>query len=152
MHHFRTYFNDKAYMRYLFALTCILILSVSSSCISTPQNQECDKFKNGEFYLKLKLDSSVLSIKRNDSIQVETNIATGETVTSKIKWTGPCEIEMLFLSQSIKSPDSILKSLQDKAVKSRIIKTSKDFYIFESKIDNVDFTYTDTVWLGRPSF
>jgi hypothetical protein len=137
-------------MRYLFAFICILILYLTSSCNSTSQILECDKFRNGEFYLKLKLDNSTYSIKRNDSIQVESNIATGESVTSKIKWTGPCEFEMLFLSQSNDSPDSIIKFLQDKPVRSRIIKIGKSYYVFESRTDNINFTYTDTMWLGRP--
>jgi hypothetical protein len=129
---------------------CLVILSATLSCNSTSQTQDCDKFKNGDFYLKLKLDSSIISIKRNDSLQVETNVATGETITSKIKWTGPCELEMLFLSQSKDSPDSIIKFLQGKPVKSRIIKTGKNYYVFESKTDNINFTYTDTMWLGKP--
>jgi hypothetical protein len=140
----------KTSSRYLSAIICILGLNVSSSCNSTLQNQECDKFKNGEFYLKLKPGNTIISIKRNDSIQVETNIATGEIITSKVKWTGACENEMLFLSQSNDPADSFPEFLKNKPVKSRIIKTGKNYYVFESKTDNINFTYADTMWLGSP--
>ena len=108
---------------------------------------DCTDLKEGQFRLKQKLDGTIYFIERKDSMQIETNTTNGNIVKSRIKWTGLCECEILFLSQTKNSSDSIIKFLQDKPMKSKILKVAKDYYVFESWIDNVDFKYIDTMWI-----
>ena len=68
-------------------------------------------------------------------------------MTAKIIWTNSCEYELqLYQTQTRNSNDTINSSLQTRLLKTKIIKASKDYCIFEAHVDNVNLKYIDTLW------
>ena len=126
-------------------ITFLFILFYNLSCNSTSRSIDCVKFKEGKFIHTLELDSTVYLIDRKDSIQIETNTRTGNVVTSRIKWLNPCEYEVLYQSQSAKAYDPSLEFMRNRPMKTKIITTGKDYYVFEARIDSFNFKYTDTL-------
>ena len=72
----------------------ILILELLFICCSS--SEKCSDFKTGNFkYVNPTL--SDWKIFRNDSIQIESSIATGIEVTGKVKWKSECEYEIIYV-------------------------------------------------------
>ena len=111
--------------------------------------KNCSRFKTGEFTLKSHLNGSYSLIDRNDSIQIETSMKSGAKVTARIKWTTECDYELQYLNQTRIANDTITQILQVRPVKFKILKTGKDYYVFEGRIDSVDFVYSDTMFLKK---
>lgn len=116
------------------------------SCASTKRQNMCDYYKKGKFGLKSKVDNAYYIINREDSIQTETNSKTGQTATLRITWTTPCEYQLQFKTISKNNGDSIDTFIQTRPIKTKIFLATKDYCIFESHMDNVDFIYRDTIW------
>ena len=125
----------------LLFLTAVF-LSSGTSC---QNHNNCSKFKIGRFLFHSKFDNSTTIIERNDSIQTETNLNSGVIVKSKVKWTGECEYLLTYYDQSKKSSDSIVLYVQTHPLITKILKTGKDYYIFQSSMGGVDQMLTDTL-------
>ena len=64
----------------------------------TNKKSPCEKFKTGKFILQLDVPPyDYTIIDRNDSVQVEVNLETNDTVMNSIKWIGPCKYQLKFL-------------------------------------------------------
>lgn len=131
----------KTFIIKLFIATLFLM-----SCASTQRQNKCDYFKEGKFKLNSRFDNSYYIITRQDSTQTETNSKTGQATTAKITWTKPSEYVLQYKTQTRNTEDTIIPFLQTRPLKTKIIKTTKDYCIFETHLDSVNLTYVDTLW------
>ena len=133
------------YMQKFYCLISFILL-LFTSCSSTQRPDNCGNFKQGKFRLTSRIDNSYTIIERRDSIQTETNLKTGHIVIAIVNWTNPCEYELQYQIQTKNSDDTIISFLQSKPLKTKIIKATKGYCIFEAQVDSIDHTYVDTLW------
>lgn len=110
---------------------CIFVFTSFFASIEE-RNIDCEKFKKGTFYHKLDGDTTLYRIERNDTIQKETMVRTGDYITLKISWVAPCEYDLTFLSQHISLTDSISTEYQGLKLKSRIVNIRNDSCFLET--------------------
>src|SRR5688572_33216135 len=72
------------------------LVVIAAACFSKPNNENCDKYRKGKFYIYDKVKNHKINIERKDSIQIETNEKTGDITILKVKWTDTCEYELFF--------------------------------------------------------
>lgn len=115
-----------------------LIVLFTNRFYSTHNNPtiDCSKFKKGTFYFRGDEDTSLYKVERNDSIQKETLVKTGDYVTLKISWTGPCDYSLVFLNQHIVKSDSIITTFQGLKLNTQIKRIQGDSCFIESKFEN----------------
>ena len=116
-----------------------------------PPVQSCDKYRFGRFYIYNKANRQRIHIERKDSLQVETNELTGNITVLKVKWTSPCEYELMF---NYTTPKEITKDeIKPKIVESigvtplyiKILSGTDDYYVFEARKEGF-MNLRDTVW------
>jgi hypothetical protein len=124
-------------------LAILSLIAFFSSCESR-NKLDCLRFKTGKFLLRSEFDGSSTIIERNDSIQVENNLTSGEITKAKIYWVQPCEYYLEYLNKSSGSGfiDSFVRT---GPLKTRILKSSKEYYLFESRMDGVSERLVDTL-------
>jgi len=133
---------------YMVVFGLLFLVSLNEQHYLSPQNlQGCDRFRVGKFRIDSELDSTYWIIERTDSTQIETNALSGMTQTLKIRWTGPCEYELTLLNLTEKPKDSLIARMQKIPLKTKIIQTGKDYYIFESYKEGIEFIFSDTLRL-----
>ena len=106
----------------------------------------CERFKTGRFETHSEIDNTRSLIQRSDSLQIETNLETGNITKAYIRWTSNCEYELLYISSS---PDSINEYIRAHPLKNIILKSNSNFYIAKSMMEGIDLTLTDTVRIIR---
>jgi hypothetical protein len=117
----------------------------AAACHFQPKQSDCSKLKAGEFYISGAKAGQPYSIVRNDVNQVETNIGTGAVTTLKIKWINPCEYMLTFVSRKTIGPDTMPHLPPNVIIRTLITEVKDDYYIFETKADNLDMFYSDTM-------
>lgn len=116
-----------------------------TSCY-TNKKSLCEKFKIGEFILQLDVPPyDYTIIDRNDSVQIEVNLETNDTVINSIKWTGPCEYELKFLKSNRERKDQVAQFLDPKPLKTEILKADKNYYTFKMYREGINFWWVDTL-------
>ncbi|MEN8121577.1 MAG: DNA topoisomerase IV [Bacteroidota bacterium] len=118
--------------------TIIISYLFLSSCVS--QNN-CTDFKTGKFQLidnELKFEAI---IERNDSIQTEKILSTGEVSKFKISWINDCEYSL----QIIEGPERYKNLYKNKLLFVKIISTYNNEYTFESKMEGSELIITNTI-------
>jgi len=140
-------YSDLTYMTKTFLFLIITPTFLMISCTSSKNQVDCEKFKTGRFELHSEFDNSVSLIDRNDSIQTETNTTSGLLAKYKIKWTGKCQYELIYFKQTSSAADTIIAFVQSRPLKTTILKTGKDYYIFRSAMDGTDKSLVDTLRL-----
>jgi hypothetical protein len=132
---------------YLFAFTFLLV-----SC-SDQEDIPCTQFRQGNFYIKPSSTITGFSIERTDSMQVETNNRNGVKKNYSLTWINDCEYQLQLVDEEMGNEGSrlfnrgIFDSLNRIPGNTRIIATSKDYYVFEMKKKGIDLVYTDTAWV-----
>ena len=136
---------------YLYALIAIIILIIIFGFRIQPV-QDCEKYKYGKFYIYNKANRQRIKIERRDSLQVETNDVTGNITVLKVRWTGPCDYELLF---NYTTPKELLKdTTRLKVIESfgvtpfyiKILSGTEDYYVFEARKEGYR-PLRDTVWI-----
>lgn len=122
-----------------------LLFSYIVSCNSNSQN-DCSKFHFGRFFSIQAFDQRNI-ILRNDSIQFETNIKTGHVFKSKIRWLNDCEYELTDFFEKQNDTDSFQQWLPGRTVKTKLLKASSKYCIYESQMSEVSFKIKDTLWV-----
>ena len=108
----------------------ILILELLFICCSS--SEKCSDFKTGNFkYVNPTL--SDWKIFRNDSIQIESSIATGIEVTGKVKWKSECEYEIIY----VKTNHPKLQKMIGKKVEVKILNIKNDTITYEITNDTL---------------
>lgn len=136
-------------MKPIYHFLFIIFVSLLLSCTSKQVQTDCKSFKRGHFKLHSELDNSVSIIDRNDTLQTETNPITGQMVKAAIKWTNDCEYELTYLQQNKNSIDTISPILQIRPLKTKIIKATKDYYVFTATMADTGVILTDTLFIIR---
>ena len=118
-------------------------------CTMSQNKFDCTKYRIGKFeYHGTKSGNSYI-IERNDSNQIETNLSTGSITRLSIKWTGPCEYELRYLSRQSSPGDTLVNLATTIVLKTRIIAVTSKYCIFSSQADGVDKILTDTLKLMK---
>ena len=130
----------------ILSLFAILIMDVFNA---EAQNPDCALFRRGTFTIKSPVDESYTIIVRTDSTQTETNTLSNQQMVARVTWTSNCSYELLYLSGITNKGDSIPVSVQAKALRTTILKTTKDYCVFESSMDGIAMKYSDTMRILR---
>jgi hypothetical protein len=135
----------------LILLTALTTTLLCFSCSSSKKSKECTQFKTGAFmyHFKMEQDDVYFSVNRNDSIQMEVNQKTGEFSKLAIKWTDNCSYELKLIESTVYYPDSIQEIIKKATLKTEIISSTADYYVFKAKSNNSDLVLTDTLWVRR---
>jgi hypothetical protein len=136
-------------MRKIFLFLFLTATFLVTSCASSRKQADCEKFKTGRFELRSELDNSITTIERNDSIQTETSNKTGHITKARIKWIADCEYELTYFAQTTNSSDTIVPFVQSRPLKTTILQTGKDYYIFKSSMEGTNVTLVDTLKVVR---
>jgi len=116
--------------------------------------QNCDMYRLGKFYIYNKANKQRINIERSDSLQIETNATTDDITVMKVKWTGPCEYELLFNYMTPKevSKDRNVQRIFDANVdvplQIKILGGTDSYYVFEAGKKGLK-NLRDTVWLVK---
>jgi len=116
--------------------------------------QNCDMYRLGKFYIYNKANKQRINIERSDSLQIETNGTTDDITVMKVKWTGPCEYELLFNYMTPKevSKDRNVQRIFDANVdvplQIKILGGTDSYYVFEAGKKGLK-NLRDTVWLVK---
>ncbi|HEV8271325.1 MAG TPA: hypothetical protein VGQ04_08470 [Chitinophagaceae bacterium] len=116
--------------------------------------QNCDMYRLGKFYIYNKANKQRINIERSDSLQIETNATTDDITVMKVKWTGPCEYELLFNYMTPKevSKDKNVQRIFDANVdvplQIKILGGTDSYYVFEAGKKGLK-NLRDTVWLVK---
>ena len=131
-----------------FIVVIFLTLSITS-CLSKPSSVNCSTYKNGEFRYKFSLDGKFIffSIKRNDSLQYEKNLTTGESAVYKITWVDSCTYELQYLKGNTHSSQEELEMRKKAIITTKIIGGSEKFYLFKTSSSLNKIGLTDTIWV-----
>ncbi len=126
---------------------CFFLVLVIFSCNQAKEATcNCELFKNGNFIHKSA--GMTFLIKRQDSIQFETDPIKGYFSKLVIKWTDKCNYQRLSLESTFPFSDSIQNIRKTIPIKVQIISTGKDYYVFKAHRDNSPFL-TDTIWVDK---
>ena len=132
------------------------LVVIVAACFSKPNNENCDKYRKGKFYIYDKVKNHKINIERKDSIQIETNEKTGDITILKVKWTDTCEYELLFNYMTPKEVSKredgedmkkIFESMADIPLQMKILSGTDSYYIFEARKKGLSLNMRDTVWL-----
>jgi len=116
--------------------------------------QNCDMYRTGKFYIYNKANKQRINIERRDSLQIERNTTTDDITVMKVKWTGPCEYELLFNYMTPKevSTDKNVQRIFDADVdvplRIKILGGTDNYYVFEAGKKGLK-NLRDTVWLVK---
>ena len=135
-------------MKSLFGLFAIILFY---SCMSLSSNKGCEQLKNGTFKFHLRTEQGDIfySITRNDSIQIEVNNNTGSITKLSVRWTDKCKYELRLLESNSNFPDSIQQMRKVVPLKTEILSSTDNYYIFRAKRDNADYVMIDTMWIDK---
>jgi len=120
----------------------LLLTLLTFSIVNLSAQENCEKFKTGNFKMSDPAMNFECTITRNDSIQIEKIVGTEDKSTYKIAWTNPCEYTLQMISGRAES----VEFFKDKILKVQIISTEDDNYTYEAKIDGIDFVSTQTIY------
>lgn len=128
------------------------MLSIALACffISCKEKKAgCAGLKTGTFYFYPKQSGKSFKFERNDSLQTEIDLVTGDTSFWKITWQGDCQFTAGFISRT--SPISQAESdfYASHTTTIEIVGPQKDYYLIKATINPpVRYEYpSDTVWL-----
>lgn len=126
----------------LYILTIIACL-ISLSSFS--QNATCKDYKTGRFILHDKETQMHFSIERNDSIQTETNLRSGEVAKFRVGWESDCKYNL----QLIEGSQELMDFVKDTILRVEIIEVFEDGYKFSARLDGTDFIMYQIVRRGN---
>ena len=138
----------------IYCLNCLLISFLALSCSTGKQDPECEKFHEGKFLIKSKNGIPGFLLIRNDVMQYETNLVTGDISVFNIDWLDQCEYELHYLYQKKKDSSLPAKKIIPDSVRvipwrTRILKSGKDYYVFEAGKEGINKKLVDTIWVDN---
>lgn len=138
----------------LLSLRIVIFSCVALSflaCSSSDKNSSCERFRQGKFryHFRWQNEQTDFLIQRNDSVQTEMDLKSGETSKLAIRWTGECDYELRLLETTFDFPDSMQEIRESLPVKTKILSSAEDYYIFQTTRDNSDLVLTDTLWIEK---
>ena len=84
---------------FLFTVSAIAMFFTLSSCGQAKTPVNCSKYKTGTFFYHFTMNEAEFhfTLKRNDSLQSETNEKSGKAVRFKVNWIDSCTYELRYL-------------------------------------------------------
>ena len=128
----------------------IILAGMVIICSCKNYKIDCGQVKTGTFIERSPIDNSKIQVVRNDSMQIETNLTTGEVFKSKIHWITPCSFSLKIIKpQGYKYLNKTDSFIQNYPYQFNIIDVQKSYYIYTSKMDsaNKSLLITDTVFI-----
>lgn len=132
-------------MRLLIGFSLVVILNLN--CRNGGQ-MNCQVFKTGNFTLHAESNNLTYSITRDEIRQVEIEQETGKQSEWSIRWLNDCEYKLLLINDNF----GLLKNGQLKTIPEftyKIISTTKDYYIFETRFGPLMPLVKDTVFYSK---
>ena len=134
----------------------ILLISLGAMSLllaytSLNNYQTCKKYRVGTFYYHFQTDESIrhFRVVRNNTTQTEINEDNGNITKLKLHWIDDCTYEMRFLEGT----EVLLKDLLDvkkkMILKTTIISSTDEYYIFKSTSNFSTHELIDTIWLRK---
>ena len=133
-------------MRLIYSFISVVII-LTSSCKTDKENNTCTRFRTGNFYYKMKPEGYRVVVNRRDSVQTEHNKHTDMISGYNIKWISACEYEMTILYKGKKGSTTPRRFENTLPLRTKLVDSGEDYYIFESYRDSVYFKFTDTMWV-----
>jgi hypothetical protein len=119
----------------------------------SPAINDCEKFRNGKFYLVDEALGVKYYIERKGSIQIETTENGVVRAVFKVQWKDPCNYELFYRGMTIKGEGDIDKDFDDPMknvpLKVKIITTTSDYYVFEASMDGMPSKLRGTMWVEK---
>jgi len=129
---------------------CTIVITLSTF---SKMEEDCAKYRRGNFYFFNKTTKQRINIERRDSLQIETN-EKGDITVSSVTWTAPCEYELLF---NYMTPKEVSKGGVQKIFESagsniplriKVLSGTDDYYVFEASKPGIK-NLRDTVWIVK---
>ncbi len=121
--------------------TILLALLLTFSGLSAQEN--CEKFKTGNFKISDPKINFECTITRTDSLQIEKVVGEDEVSVYKVAWPSECEYTLQMVSG--KSED--LEFFKDKILRVKIIATADNNYTYEAQMDGIDLVVSETIYM-----
>ena len=143
---------DKMYRlrHFIYLFSIVICLAILSAGFMTSIN-DCNKFKIGTFkyHPKGQPDDFYFTIKRQDSLQIESDSKSDHSAKYLIHWTSSCKYELLLIETSYPHSDSLKKISKTIPIKTEILNSTNEYYVFRAKRDNSNFILVDTIWIQK---
>jgi hypothetical protein len=118
-------------------IICVTLFTTGSACKHFQAS--CSSIKTGTFIQHAKFNNKSIVIERNDSLQVEKDLVSGATATSRIKWITPCSYLLIPMPARGITPDKTDQYFQAHPFTVNIVEVKKSYYIFTCVADSADF-------------
>ncbi|MCU7550898.1 hypothetical protein OCK74_17390 [Chitinophagaceae bacterium LB-8] len=128
----------------------VLIPIISTLFIQCQSNSiSCKDIKNGKFQFYSKRSGERYLVIRQDTLQKELNINTGDTSYWKVKWLSDCTFSATYLSGGPEKTEEEKDFLTRHQTVVQILKITPTYYIVEGSLDSInsDMSIVDTIWI-----
>jgi uncharacterized protein (DUF2141 family) len=143
------FWGIKELYRYKYLIVVILTTNfiTLSGCLT--DNIDCSRFREGHYYLKSHSSKDGYNIDRFKNTQIETVVSSGTKSLWSVTWIDNCTYQVKYMhdlndSSNIDSARITLPSLIFK-----IKETNPTYYIFECRVDSLNFQVKDTMWIRQ---
>jgi hypothetical protein len=121
----------------------VFLAIVFLSCSVSSKQSTCNKFRTGKFLSHSAFDQQTI-VERNDTMQVETNDVAGLVMRARIRWTSPCEYQLI--NPEEKDSTGLFKPMVGgKTITGRILKAEDDYCVYEASMEGVSMRMIDTL-------
>lgn len=129
------------------------ILLIGIVCIYSCKNYKinCSKIKTGIFVQYSKINNKTFVIERNDTLQTEKDLTSGQILINKIKWISPCSYLLTPVETNNLTKDNTTEFFKANPIKIDIVEVKNTYYIFSSRIDsaNKSLFIRDTIFFKK---
>lgn len=139
--------------RFVIFSSLLLLAIFCLSFIDKPV-ADCNQYKFGKFYIYNKVSKQRINIERKDSLQIETNVETGDITIMKVNWKTECEYELFFnymtpkeVSKSKRS-QTVVETFTDIPLRIKILSGTDSYYVFEASKQGFK-SLKDTIWFVK---
>jgi hypothetical protein len=136
--------KKSTYFCLMYKILIVTILATLAACNNTPTAEQCKVFTNGKFTISIPSKQGLLyfDIYRQDSIQTEVEKNTQDTAVFKLKWVNDCTYSLELIATNI----DVQHDVNARKMRTSIIQTSNNYYIYKHTMQNPFVEYTDTAF------
>lgn len=137
-------------MTRFFFYSLAIVFSVSlNSCITKSKPENCTMYLQGSFRYKFRLNNILhfYSIVRNDTLQYEKNLSTGDSAVYKITWTDSCIYELRYITGNTHQSEEELENQKKSIITTTILGGTEKYYLFKTTANTHSTVLNDTIWV-----
>lgn len=130
-------------------LTALLLPAMTSFC--QQKIAGCEDIHYGLFYCYPKNSSDQYAERMDGELVHETDLRTGDTILSRIKWGKDCSFSEKYMKGNVRMPMQVKQFLQNNTIVCKITDIRKDYYTFTLYMKAVPFGLPisdDTMWFS----